>query len=389
MKYMLTLAAGLWLLASCEQTHYGEDRGDTPRIEYVRPTTAAARDSLLVEAAMGATVALIGDGLSGASEVWFNDQKAKLNPTMITNRAVVVEVPGGMPGEVTNMITLRTKKGKEATFPFAVKIPAPRITWMTNLLAPAGATVTLRGNYFFPDANGKIEVLFPGNVKGTVVAFDTQNIRVTIPEGALEGTIAVTSLYGTGRAEFLYGDRTGVFIDGENGAWNGWSLSDFGTEGGYDGSYIKLEGKLGSWAWPDNKIQLLYNLGGKIADIAAADMGDYGLRFEANCLSWSDTPYIFRFGPAGSGNDVDGTPGGQYHWKPWLVEGQNVNWVTDGWETVSLPFSEFVYNKDESVNGLSLSPSDLVELYIMPFGAANGESELKLWLDNLRIVKIK
>lgn len=391
----LPFAAGfvaLSSLSSCESTNYGVDEGATPVVEYVRPTSAEASDSLLVAAPMGSTVAIIGSGLAGVNEVWFNDLRAELNPTLVSDNAVVVTVPGEMPGEVTDLITLKTKKGKMCTYSFGVMIPVPVVTSISNEWAADGTTVTLYGNYFFADQNGAIEVLFPGNLPGSIVRFDTGSIVTTVPDGAIPGSISVTSLYGTGRSAFTFRDDSGMFIDGENGPWNSWGFSAFGTEDGLSGSYIRLEGNLGSWAWPANEILLLYidPEGKPIMEIPADEMADYALRFEAWSHEWHDTPFIMRFAAAGGGNDVDDPTRGQYHWKPWQTDAGKVNYVTDGWTTITIPLSEFNTNKEETVTDNSIGGSgNMVEFFMMPFGAADGTTPLKLWLDNLRIVKIK
>lgn len=391
-KYICAVAvlAAAVVLTACEKTHYGKDKGETPRIEYVRSTDPGAADSLIVEAAMGSVIALIGDGFSGVSEAWFNDQPAKLNPTLITDHSVIVTVPGGMPEEVTNTITLRTKKGKECVYDFKVMIPIPKVESISCEWALDGQKVTLSGNYFFADENGAIEVLFPGNLKAAIERFDTREIVCNVPAGALPGTITVTSLYGTGRSVFTFRDRTGLFLDGENGPWNGWNMSDFGTEGGIDGSYLKFEGTLGAWAWPNNTLHLYYinPTGQPLADISSDELQYYALRFEANCFEWHDTPMVMWFTKNHGSHSVDETEA-QYHWKPYLVDGEKVNYVTDGWVTVTIPLTDFNTDKEESTTDRSIGDSsNMIDFHMMPFGAADINGPIKLWMDNLRIVKI-
>lgn len=385
---MICAAAGM---ASCEKTNYGEDNGETPHIRYVRSTDPAKTDSLIVEAAMGSVLALIGDGMSGVCEAWFNDQKAKLNPTLITDTGIIVAVPGGMPEEVTNTITLRTKKGKECVYEFAVIIPSPRVESISCEWAADGQSVTIRGNYFFADEEGRIEVMFPGNLKAQVESFDTESIVCTVPTGALPGIVTVTSLYGTGKSLFTFRDTTGLFLDGENGSWNGWSMSDFDTAGGIDGSYVRFEGSIGSWAWPDNKIQLYYinPTGAELADIPGDQLKNYALRFEANCHTWSDTPMVMWFTTQNGSHSVDGTEA-QYHWKPWLANGEKSDYITDGWVTVTIPLTDFNTDKEESLTDRTIGDSStMVDFHMMPFGAADSAGSIKLWLDNFRIVKIQ
>ncbi|MEN6618832.1 MAG: glycan-binding surface protein [Rikenellaceae bacterium] len=387
--YILLALASTLLFVSCEKEE-GLESEATPVVKYIRPTNAATSDSLLVSASMGSTIAIIGEGFAGVCEMWFNDQKARLNPTYITDNAIIVTVPGSMPGEITNTIKLITKKGKEATYDFAVIIPSPRVNSIDCEWAKDGSDVTILGDFFFADADGKIEVLFPGNLPGVVKTFNNQSITCTVPAGTLPGTITVTSLYGKGRSQFTFRDSEGLFVDGENpSAWNNWNLADFGTEGGLSGQYVKLEGTTGSWAWPANAIQFYYNRPGRTPIVTEGEVEDYALKFEYYCHEWHDTPFLLWFTSDEGSHNVDGADA-QYHWKPYLNNGVKTNFTTPGWKTVTIPLSEFIYSKDESENSRKISSlNSLVDFHGMFFGAADGTYPVKLWMDNLRIVKIK
>lgn len=386
---LLVVASAILLLASCQKEE-GLESNATPVVKYIRPTEAAVADSLVVSAAMGSTIAIIGEGFSGVNEIWFNDQKAKLNPCYITDESIIVTVPGSMPGEVTNKMVLKTKKGKECEYSFAVVIPSPSVVSISCEWAKDGSAVTIYGNYFFKDANNKIDVLFPGNLHAEVTSFTTESITCVVPSGALPGTIVVTSLYGKGRSQFTFRDSQGLFINGENTSlWNAWGLSDFGTTGALDGQYIKFEGTTGSWAWPSNSIQLYYARPDRTPIVTTGEVSDYALRFECNCQEWHDTPFLLWFTKTAGTHNVDGADA-QYHWKPYLVNGVKTNFTTNGWVTVTLPLKDFIYSKDESENSRVIPGlSDLVDLHGMFFGAADGSYPVKLWIDNMRIVKIK
>lgn len=42
---------------------------------------------------MGTTVAIVGENMRTIKEVWFNDQQAVLNTSLITPTALIVQVP--------------------------------------------------------------------------------------------------------------------------------------------------------------------------------------------------------------------------------------------------------------------------------------------------------
>jgi len=184
---------------------------------------------------------------------------------------------------------------------------------------------------------------------------------------------------------------TKVFLDfEETSSWNPWGLSAFGSEDGLSGQYLKFEGTTGSWAWPANSLQLYYASSTRTPLVSSGDISTLALRFEANCKEWHDTPLLFWFTNNAGTHNVDGDDP-QAHWKPYLKSGVKSNYVTDGWETITIPLSDFKYDKAETggVTRSITSLSQLVDLHAMFFGAADGTYNLKLWIDNMRIVKYK
>ncbi len=58
-------------------------------VNYIRPTNPQAADSLLVGAFLGDLIAIVGDNLHDAKEMYFNDQKAILTPNYITKNTII------------------------------------------------------------------------------------------------------------------------------------------------------------------------------------------------------------------------------------------------------------------------------------------------------------
>ncbi|MDR1682637.1 MAG: hypothetical protein LBS25_04535, partial [Candidatus Symbiothrix sp.] len=227
--YILSYAVVLCAMFACENSDPKESDA-TPQIKYVRPIDVANADILLDKAAMGSTIALIGTGLEGVNEVWFNDQKALLNPVYITSTSIIVDVPGKKPDEITNTITVKTYKGKQCVYDFTVIIPAPIPRSIENEWAHDGMQTVIFGDYFFADENGNLgDVVFPGNLVAEVITFDEQSITVIVPAGSLSGSVTVSSIYGKGRSEFTFRDKEGLFLDVEEPTkvWNTWNRSEF------------------------------------------------------------------------------------------------------------------------------------------------------------------
>jgi hypothetical protein len=124
----IVISAGF--MAACSETDAEQDRGNTPVVKYVRDCDPLKGDSLIVAAPLGAKLAFVGDNLGDVQQVWFNDQKVKLNPTMVTSHSIILDVPNVIPSVVNNLCRLITSTGITVEYPFTISIPAPRIDEM-------------------------------------------------------------------------------------------------------------------------------------------------------------------------------------------------------------------------------------------------------------------
>lgn len=371
-----------------------EDNGsaNTPVVRYVRSCDSARSDSLITKASLGSTIAIIGENLGDVKEIWFNDQQAKVNPVYVTDKSILISIPSGIPTDVTGKIRFVTQSGLESTYDFGVVVPSPVLNSMKCEYVADGDTAVIEGDFFL---NPK--VYFKGNMEAQIVSFTKTELKVIVPSGAEAGPVTVESMYGSTRSIFNFRDNpvvspsTKLFNDfEETSSWNPWGLSAFASEDGLSGQYLKFEGTTGSWAWPANSLQLYYASSNRNPLVSSGDISTLALRFEANCKEWHDTPLLFWFTNNAGTHNVDGDDP-QAHWKPYLKSGVKSNYVTDGWETITIPLSDFKYDKAEtgSVNRSITSLSQLVDLHAMFFGAADGTYNLKLWIDNMRIVKYK
>lgn len=76
---LLTIFTGLGL-QSCEKN---ENDQKMPEVNYIRICDPAKSDSLIVHSYMGNNIVIIGNHLGDVDEVWFNDQPANLNLTLL------------------------------------------------------------------------------------------------------------------------------------------------------------------------------------------------------------------------------------------------------------------------------------------------------------------
>lgn len=435
----VSLLAGM-CLSSCTETDAEKDKGSTPVIKYARVCDPSKSDSLIVAASLGSKIVFVGDNLGDVQQIWFNDQKALLNPVMVTSNTIVVDVPNVIPSEVNNTARFITSTGIETDVPFQVTVPGPRIDKIDCEWTRPGDQAVITGAYFANDPTFPLTVTFPGNLEARIVSFDQTTATVVVPEGAVEGPITVSTIYGKGKSSFHYADTRGMLfdfdVDGATGlgidgrCWHNQAfVSD---ELSLDGTYLRLgDGAtaLNDDAWDDNHFHFEYwagewtepvtypaRLGDRLFDLV--DFSDYknmSLKFEMlvpSAYPWQacSMQIIFSgtdkvsYGPAGPdvyGNIVAGSNNSYFQddsgkaagwgraiYRPWS---ETAAFDTgDKWITVTVPLTEFVYN---SVGGkASASPASAAdfanfEIFVWSGGAKGAECTPIICIDNIRAVR--
>ena len=425
LKKTAVLAAAIagMALASCEQQPGKYEMSDgVPEVRYVRPVNVDASDSLMTGAYMDNQICIVGENLRSIYELWFNDRKAILNTSFITDNTLIVTVPSELPGKVTNMMYMVTASRDTVKYEFNVLVPAPVLNSMSCEYTPAGESATIYGDYLLDDANQPLEIVFSGDVPVTEITEITKTaVTFVIPEGAEEGSISVTTVNGTSSSAFHYLDSRGFLFDFDEGGTglsnNGWHdrviLSD---ETSLTGKFVQLgDGSTplpadGGWVdkyysfeyWPgvyDEPLTYPEGQNGmKLDDLV--DFSDYEnmtLKFELFIPStnpWSAGAMQVIF--AGTDKvtnskedieDVDGNtvPGAnnQYFQNNVLPRGIYRPWT----ETGSF-HSEFVYGKDGAVATGSLTETDFSSLVIFVSGGGiNGVECTPIFkIDNIRVV---
>src|SRR4051812_1308885 len=103
---VLMVAGVADFFTACQKSNSG-----TPSINYIRITRPTSSDSLLVSAGQGQLIAIIGDNLQDAVEIWFNDQQSRLTPTYVSKTSIMVSVPSVIPKTITNKLKIVFKNG--------------------------------------------------------------------------------------------------------------------------------------------------------------------------------------------------------------------------------------------------------------------------------------
>ncbi len=435
---VLALAAG-FAAVSCEDEpdRYRIAEG-IPEVHYIRPVNVEAADSLLTGAYMDNMICMVGENLRSIYELWFNDQKAILNTSYMTDNTLLVTVPGTIPSLVSDKIYMITVAKDTVTYDFNVLVPGPAVSSMACEYVAVGEEATIYGDYFIDDPNVPFTIMFPNDVKvDKIKSLSKTAVTFEVPEGAEEGKVTVSTIYGTSESKFHYTDSRGMMFefDGLTGLTNhGWHNQLITTDSdAISGNYLQLgdgeavmkeagdwnDGKFafeywcGSWDNPQNVTSgdgiALHNL------VDFTDFKNMALKFEMMVPSdypWSAGAMQIAFEGYDrvtlSGNPIDGFNGtvaganawvfngdnGQGVWgramyRPWVSAEGGVFHTDNKWITVTIPLASFMYDRMGAATDVVPSKSeDFASLTIFVVGGGvNGiECTPVIKIDNIRAV---
>lgn len=310
--------------------------GGRPVVEYVRVTDPDASDSLLVTASQGKMVAIIGQNLQEAREVWFNDQQAPLSPTLITNTSIITNVPADIPTDITNQLAIVFANGDTLFHDFVVDISEPLINSMQSEYVPVGEVATINGDYFYEP----LTVTFTGGVEGEIVSVEDNMIQVRVPEGAQPGPITVTTNFGETESEFWFRDNRNIVASFDETTAGFWTGADYIKPSDpviptVNGKFLRFNKELGPYPYAEFWVAPTASDVAKetknIPAAAFANPAQYVVKFEINTLApltGAEMRMYMGNNMANERNDI------YYNWKPNLdTKGQ--------WQTVSIPFEDF------------------------------------------------
>lgn len=399
--FILAVALLGYTFHACEEYPDAyESTGGVPEVIFVRLPSAAAADSLITAAFMENTVVLVGKNLRSIKEIFFNDQKAILNSSFITDNTLFVNVPKTIPTVVTNKIYMVTTGRDTVSYDFSVLVPAPAVNRISNEHAADGEEVVLIGDYFIDDPNTPLTISMSGNLevpRENIVSIDKNAVRFVVPAGAEKGYINVSSIYGTSRSKFQFRDDRGMILDWDvlnaNGGWRAGKLRTNDPVEGIDGQYVyfagDIPGDLSDWGEDDFSFNLWGDPNGRPeGDLFDIDINDALLKFEVYVLDgWSANALQMIFTPWGT-KDTNGyiadpsVPRGL--WRPWEKEG---NYVTEGWTTVTIPLKEFKYDHTGKDIGVA-APGNFggLTFFVYHGGVEGTPCSPQICIDNIRVV---
>jgi hypothetical protein len=372
--------------------------------------------------------------------MYFNDKKAILNTSFITDHTLIVQVPSDIPDLVTDKIYMTTNDGDKLTYDFHVVIPAPTVASMSCEYAVPGSIATIYGSYFVDDPNVPLTVTFPDGQVATIKDINSSRSAITIevPNCTTEGQITVKSIYGTTNSAFRYLDSRGMLFDFDtpNIATNvvlgnhGWHAQKIETDDtALSGNFLRLgdpsvtldadgawnDGNFSFEYWPGNWQDPENYQGDGVRLTDLADFSDYSnMSYKFEMLVPKDNPWSsgamqiivggvekITNGAAGV-KDIDGKtlaganntyfhndelPRGIY--RPWEATGSFD--TADEWITVTIPISEFKYGFSGAAATGTLTADDFTSLtiFVVSGGIKGTECNPVIKIDNIRAVPNK
>ena len=370
-----------------------------PEVYYVRVPAPASANSLLVQAFMDNTICLVGNNLRSIKELWFNDQKALLNSSFITDNTLLVTIPKTIPKVVTNKIYMVTNANDTIPYTFGVQVPQPYVSSISCEYAKDGDLVTLYGDYFINDANVPLTISMAGNIPVTEIkSIEKTQVKFKVPAGSQKGYLTVKSIYGTGRSHFQFRDDRGMILDWDvlnaNGGWRSGKTKDT-DPAGISGKYVYFTGALDGdptkdWAEDNFSFNLWGASNGRPqGDLFTTAPSESVLKFEVNVTqAWSSLAMQIIFTPWGT-KDTNGYIGDgktpRALWRPW--QGLSTGYTTDGWVTVAIPITEFKYIHDGSTAEMA-GPGNYggLTMFVYHGGITGTACTPYICIDNIRVV---
>lgn len=423
--------AALSLVACEDEPDKYEVAGGSPEVIYVcMPTN---KDSIITSAFTNNRVVLIGNNLRSVTRLFFNDQEAVLNSSLINDHALFVTIPRSLPNTPTDKIYMVNNSGDTTSYPFTVDIAAPLLSSMDCEYVAPGEVATINGDYLLSYANNPMVITMPDGTEVTEFKSLSQtSVSFVVPDGCEEsGPITIKTKYGTTKStKFNFNDKRGIMADfnAGNGVSSngivpqGWNIAaTYKSEGGIPGcgEYAQLgDGTTttdGGWV---ESFKLPFWTGNWSGDPMSIEPGNAGCPF-CNFIDFTDFQnmavkfelYIPKANPwsAGAMQLVftnaktcanDSWQNNSYIqpenklcrglYRPWEQTGSFD--TGDKWITVTVPISEFIYNADGTKGEKALeSADDFATFVLWPWsGGVDGTECTPIFrIDNIRAVPYK
>lgn len=365
-----------------DDPYFDEDNAkSTPVVNkvYLEDVKSSVPDREVTYARLGQMIRLEGSGFVGVKHVYVNGYDTYFNRAYVSDNSMLVTLNAKTPitdAEESARNTIRlVKDGAESVHQFEIRAASPSVTSVSNTLPVAGERVVVFGGSLQEIS----KVTLPGDVEVTEgIASDDEEgewFSFVMPSGVTAGGhITAIGANGIAQTPEYFNNRDCMILDFDGTGVQGfWSWKEDGSMINDEDLADDPEGKYGK-CWqvvPDR----MFAAGGvssgkpRVTECWTAgndsdlddwnrmtqyidpetSLTDIALQFEINVPEpWEATgqieiALINNFNWSGYGSDD--RYGATYFYIPWLgndTEGNpaNIPFVTEGWQTVTIPLSE-------------------------------------------------
>ncbi|MCD8262570.1 MAG: glycan-binding surface protein [Bacteroides sp.] len=331
--------------------------------------TSSVPDRLVDFIRIGQVIRVEGSGFTGLKRLYVNGYNTYFNPAYVSDGSMLFAVAKATPiveAEPEDRNTIRlAKDGSEATYSIEVRAASPTLTQVLNTLPKVGEPVTVYGE-------GLVEiesVTFPGNVvitDGIVSDKDGEYFTVAMPAGVSEegGSLFAIGANGGGYSPAYFNFKKGVILDfdgmGGHGFWQAEGsvsmIMDEDLESALvgkgntsQGNYVNhLPARLKPAEKGKTRISEIWTAGSGVDDWRGQLTPYIPTNTPVNQVAFQFDIYVPEAWTSGYLkicliNSFSGCEwsGATYNYIPWLVDGEIVPFQTEGWQTVTIPFSYF------------------------------------------------
>jgi hypothetical protein len=392
---LVWLAAAAFMQPGCKKDATSSSKG-TPVITSIRNYVAHPGDSLLSSVGTGQWVVISGKNLKGALAINFDGVKGSFNDAWFSDTSAIALIPAviafpTVPSDKLNTIQYITNHG-QTTFSFPIVAPAPTITGVSNEDANPGDSVKINGlSFFFVKS-----VIYGGiNITSFKSSNDGTSISLAVPAGITQTGGIVSVETKSGKAATVYSIHNLVngvlnnYDNINNFSWGSGTSNSSATYPGNTGYYGIMKASNvpagdGSW-WNDGR-SINTNSAQWIPQANMKDtLSHYVLKFEISVTKpWTN-------GSIQIVKDYSWTYSALYH--PWKTStGATVPFTTKGWQTVTIPLSNFVDSKGFPAPTLSdllgSAGAGAINVTFTNDGSSTVQN-FEAAIDNIRVVRVK
>lgn len=346
---------------------------------YLEDYESSVPDRPVTFARLGQLIRVEGSGLYGMKKVYINGYETYFNRAYVTDNSMLIQINSNTPVEDAeederNIIRF-VKDGTETSYSFIIRAASPTISSISNTLPQVGETVIVYGT----GLQETTKVTLPDGTEitsGIESDEDGEWYSFTMPAGITQsGSIYSEGANGTAATPAYFNFSQCMILDFDgNGSQGYWSWTETGSMINEDDlvndPYQSGRGKClqivperlianGGIMSGKPRASECWTAGSGNADEdwsrmysyipATTPLTEVALQFDIyvpESETWSGTGHIQiclinNYNYAGIGSDDDGTSSMVAFYVPWIQNGEIVPFHTTGWQTVTIPFSEF------------------------------------------------